>query len=222
MIPVKKLLKDMKYLVTKRDTIYCNQFPYNCGFIHANGATSYDCIGLWKTYINNPETVYKKTPYGFYVKPGLVVPDGWSELDLLNNCTHVQWGDFSNIVPGSYLYMEGHAGIYVGDLFGKDSAVNVIECTTGWGVNGVCASWIDLNTGARRDMHRGNQIFSWEAHGRMSKFIDYSTKRKKTYKQIAKEVIEGKWGIYPLRKRELEKAGYNYEKVQKMVNEMLK
>lgn len=45
---------------------------------------------------------------------------------------------------------------------------------------------------------------------------------KKTVAQIAKEVIDGKWGNGTARKTALEKAGYNYNEVQKLVNELLK
>lgn len=44
---------------------------------------------------------------------------------------------------------------------------------------------------------------------------------KKTNEEIAKEVIAGKWKNWPERKVLLEKAGYNYEVIQKIVDEML-
>lgn len=45
---------------------------------------------------------------------------------------------------------------------------------------------------------------------------------KKSVTEIAKEVINGKWGNGQDRKNRLTKAGYNYNKVQKKVNELLK
>lgn len=45
--------------------------------------------------------------------------------------------------------------------------------------------------------------------------------RKKTVEEIAREVIAGKWGNGNVRKRKLKKAGYNYETVQKKVNQLL-
>lgn len=45
--------------------------------------------------------------------------------------------------------------------------------------------------------------------------------RYKELEYIAKEVIDGKWGNGPVRKRRLEKAGYNYLEVQKCVNCLL-
>ena len=46
-------------------------------------------------------------------------------------------------------------------------------------------------------------------------------KKKKTVDELAKEVIDGKWGNDEARKTALEKAGYNYGEVQKKVNQLL-
>lgn len=45
---------------------------------------------------------------------------------------------------------------------------------------------------------------------------------KKTNTELAKEVIAGKWGNGTDRRKRLEAAGYNYDAVQKLVNEMLR
>lgn len=45
---------------------------------------------------------------------------------------------------------------------------------------------------------------------------------KKSVTEIAKEVLQGKWGNGAERKRRLTQAGYNYAEVQKKVNQMLK
>ena len=47
------------------------------------------------------------------------------------------------------------------------------------------------------------------------------TSPKKTVDQLAKEVIEGKWGNGSEREKKLTAAGYNYRAVQKRVNELL-
>lgn len=44
---------------------------------------------------------------------------------------------------------------------------------------------------------------------------------RKTDVQIAKEVIEGKWGIGASRKTLITRAGYDYETIQKYVNRIL-
>lgn len=48
------------------------------------------------------------------------------------------------------------------------------------------------------------------------------TAKKKSNKTIAKEVIRGKWGNGQERKKKLTEAGYDYDAIQKLVNEMLK
>ena len=48
-----------------------------------------------------------------------------------------------------------------------------------------------------------------------------TTEPKKSITEVAKEVIQGKWGNMPERKVNLEKAGYNYADVQRTVNELL-
>ena len=48
-----------------------------------------------------------------------------------------------------------------------------------------------------------------------------STTAKKSITEVAKEVIQGKWGNGEERKRRLEEAGYNYADVQRTVNALL-
>lgn len=57
-------------------------------------------------------------------------------------------------------------------------------------------------------------------NGKCSKENNVTT--KKTNEEIAKEVIQGKWGNGQERKTRLTNAGYNYNDVQKIVNKMLK
>lgn len=44
---------------------------------------------------------------------------------------------------------------------------------------------------------------------------------KKTNEELAKEVIKGVWGNGKERRQKLEAAGYNYDEIQKLVNQML-
>ena len=44
---------------------------------------------------------------------------------------------------------------------------------------------------------------------------------KKTVAEIAKEVIQGKWGNGEERKKRLTAAGYDYGQIQRKVNELL-
>lgn len=43
----------------------------------------------------------------------------------------------------------------------------------------------------------------------------------KSLTEVAQEVIEGKWGNNPYRKKALTEAGYNYAEVQKIVNKLV-
>lgn len=51
---------------------------------------------------------------------------------------------------------------------------------------------------------------------------DVKKSTKKSIDTIAKEVIAGKWGNGDERKKKLTAAGYDYDAVQRKVNEMLK
>ena len=44
---------------------------------------------------------------------------------------------------------------------------------------------------------------------------------KSTSEQIAREVLDGKWGNGDERKARLEAAGYNYTEIQQLVNAIL-
>ena len=46
--------------------------------------------------------------------------------------------------------------------------------------------------------------------------------KKKSNKTIAKEVLAGKWGNNPERKKKLIAAGYDYEAIRKIVNKLAK
>ena len=52
--------------------------------------------------------------------------------------------------------------------------------------------------------------------------INYNNSNNKSIDEIAKEVMQGKWGNNPERKNRLVAAGYNYDVIQKRVNELCK
>lgn len=47
------------------------------------------------------------------------------------------------------------------------------------------------------------------------------TSTKKSNKEIAQEIIQGKWGDGETRKKKLEEAGYDYDAIQKIVNQLM-
>ena len=62
-----------------------------------------------------------------------------------------------------------------------------------------------------------------DGYGRPKYDEEYTpAKELKSIEEIAKEVLEGKWGNGDARKTALTKAGYNYSEVQKKVNELAK
>lgn len=183
-------IKRLKYLEANRSTFYSNSFPYNCGYIYAGGTMSFDCIGMVKSIINEPDIVYKWSPAGYYVRPGQVIPDT-TELGILNLCTEVSYR-FDNLTPGEYLYMSGHAGVYVGTFQDPSGTVNTIETTGAFG-GGTVSSWLDPSSGRRYNHKGGYQVGRWEAHGKLSRYIDYGPAPTPPAPS-GKVTVDGEWG----------------------------
>ena len=219
-----QMIKDLKH-IEERWTEYNNTYPYNCGYIWAAGFLSFDCIGLIKSYLNNPRIAYKTKPKGSWVQPGQVVPDGYGVVDMMKACGKKS-REFTKIEKCTLLEYEDrdHAGVYVGQFKDPSGVVNVIECCNDPVGSGVVTSYIDKE-GNRWDHKDGICLGKWIYWGKMTKWVEYpeaKKEEKKTVTAIAKEVISGKWGNYPERKEKLEKAGYDYEKVQAKVDAILR
>lgn len=133
---------------------------------------------------------------GKYLSNG--VPDINANTMISRYCQDVST-DFSVIIPGELVWMSGHIGVYIGDG-------NVIESSPRW-ENGIQITRLSQRT--------------WIKHGKF-RYIDYNTIVSKSIDEIAKEVINGKWGNGSQRKERLTGAGYDYKEVQAKVNEMLK
>lgn len=181
MIKVKDWIAALKHLALERVTYYDNTFPSNCGEINPDGSISFDCIGLVKSLINELDIAYKTSPAGYYVRPGQVIPDT-TEIGILNLCTNVGYDRFDQAKPGSYLYMQGHAGIFCGEFEDQSGICNVIECTVASFDSGVTTSYVAPD-GVRYNHKGGYAERKWTAHGELSKYIDYSPEKKiKKYK----------------------------------------
>ena len=163
------LVKGLKYVESQRRTFYSNQFPYNCGYIHPDGQQSWDCIGLVKCPINEPDIFYRTSPVGYYVKPGQVIPDT-TEFGILKLCTDVSYS-FSKIEKAEYMYMPGHGAWFVSEYRDPSGIVNTIEATAAMG-GGVLSSYCD-QYGNRYDHKGGTFLGRWEAHGKLSDYIEY-------------------------------------------------
>ena len=167
-----KMVKDLKHLET-RWTTYFNKFPFNCGYIWPAGFLSFDCIGLIKSYLNDPRIAYKKKPKGSWIRPGQTVPDGYGIVQMMKCCTK-RSKDFSKVPTCSLLMYEDldHGGVYVGEYKDPSGIVNTIECCNDPVGCGVVTSYTD-SKGYRWD-HKGGQCLGrWVQHGLMTKWVAY-------------------------------------------------
>lgn len=82
------------------------------------GYYAFDCSGTIKGILWG----WNEGKIPGYGKPGY--PPDTNEDGLLQSCTNVST-DFSKIVPGAFLWVSGHCGIYIGNK-------QAIECTPKW------------------------------------------------------------------------------------------
>ena len=159
----------------------------------------FDCVCLIKGILwgwnGNKNHVYGGADYG----SNGVKDMGADSIITSTYCTNIS-SNFNNIEIGEIVWMSGHVGIYIGNS-------QVVECTPAWKNN------VQITKLSQR---------KWLKHGKLN-YIDYTVETiKKSVDEIAKEVINGKWGNNPKRKELLEQAGYNYNEVQAKVNELVK
>lgn len=163
---------------------YCNNTSYNkqperTAMINAASADTFgfDCIcfvkGLLWGWNGNLNHVYGGATYQSNGVSDI------TESSMLNKCSDIST-DFSNIEVGEYLWMQGHAGIYVGNGLS-------VECTPKW-YNGVQI------TACNRDKTGYNRR-NWTKHGKLP-FIKYIQPEQKpseavapyTYEQFIKDI----------------------------------
>ena len=176
----KKQILDILFRLVKSKTCYNNSYPYNLGYVHQNGTQSFDCWNLHKAIINSRGKCVDFKP-GQYQKD-LSLTGDCDGATLLESCTE-RSRDFSKIkeMPwGTYIYMNGHAGWFIGEFELEDGKVyNVIECTAAWDRK-VLASYVDEKgqrchwKGCKPMKMKDGSICKWEWYGLLSKWIDYS------------------------------------------------
>lgn len=66
-----------------------------------------------------------------------------------------------------------------------------------------------------------SKVYGWGEYCDGVRVVRWVEDKKKTVTAIAKEVIDGLWGNGLTRKKHLIDAGYNYDEVQKKVNDLL-
>lgn len=178
------------------------------------GYFGFDCVCLIKALLWGWSGDSSKT-YGGATYTSNGVPDIGAD-SMIGVCKDVST-DFSKIEVGEVVWMKGHIGIYIGDGL-------AVECTPAW-ANKVQITACNC---AKSGYNRRN----WTKHGKLP-YVSYTGKNdagngsgvstgstKKTVDELAKEVLEGKWGNGDDRKKRLTAAGYDYAAVQKRVNEL--
>lgn len=103
-----------------------------------------------------------------------------------------------------------------GDNKGWPEHVGVVEAVAGGKITVIEGNY--KNAVGRRVIEvNGKNIRGYA----VPKFDKEPTVKPKSIDVIAKEVVEGKWGTGAVRKNKLKAAGYNYDEVQKRVNDLL-
>lgn len=183
------------HLATEVKTKYDNHFPYNCGYYHADGSFSFDCLNMIKALLWNWQ---ENRSVGYYCyKPGANGVEDVTENGLFA-LTYDQSTDFSFgavaicellIAPGN-----DHVGIFVGEFEDRNGNLcNVVECTTTWNERRVIGSWVDEN-GIRYGSQGGPQSYCWAKHGKLPQ-IDYEVKPEPQPEPKPQRVVEdGSWG----------------------------
>ena len=173
-------------IALNRKTKYSNEFPYNVGYY--DGTYIYwDCWNLGKTIIATRGSTVNNYTSGTKASAWYDTSIGLSDTDgdgLESACGNTLSSDFSNIVPGEWLFRDNsngycyHVGYYIGN--GK-----VIEATSDGSYN-VQVSTIDSSGHSNL---RGS-AWTWTYHGKVP-WIDYSgsgsaTHINKTYQSYLK------------------------------------
>lgn len=143
-------------------TRYSTNNDYNRGradlIMSASDDTfGFDCVNLLKGILWGWNADLKKV-YGGAQYASNDVPD-IGENAMIAKCSDVST-DFSNIIPGEMLWLDGHAGIYIGNGL-------AIECTPKW-ADGVQKTAVS-NIGTKK----GYNSRKWTKHGKLP-WIDYS------------------------------------------------
>ena len=170
------------------------------------GVKVHDCIGLIKGYLwcDNAEDL----------TPTYNAAQDKSANGMYNACK--ERGTLATMpdIEGILVFMNGHVGVYIGGGYviearGFSSGVVKTKLAgRGWTKWGKCPyiTYVAKTT----------------ASSKPAASTKPATSAKKSVDEIAKEVIAGKWGTGETRKSKLTAAGYNYDAVQKRVNELTK
>lgn len=124
----------------------------------------------------------------------------------LGNCIYIEYPRLNKIFQHAHL---DKINVKVGQVVDNNTRLGLTGATgTATGIH------LHLGMFPIGDWNKAYYSRNWED---VSKYIC----PEKSILEVAREVINGKWDNYPKRKELLEKAGYNYNEVQKRVNELL-
>ncbi len=177
--------KNIKRELSRTDV---NNKPYEQGMRSIeNKGFIFDCVGLIKGILwgwhGDSSFVY-----GGAVYISNDVPDVGAN-GMIKRCNNVST-DFSNIQKGEVVWLEGHIGIYVGEVDGVPGCV--VECTPRWNIapHGVKIS------GIKSLGYTGSYSRTWTKHGFLP-FVDYTekTEPKEEPKEEPKKETEEKGEI---------------------------
>lgn len=107
-----------------------------------------------------------------------------------------------------------------GDNKGTPDHVGIVEKVSGKTITVIEGNYSD-SVKRRKIQVNGRYIRGFGVPRYSEKTASTTTTKKKTVTELAKEVLAGKWGNGSDRKKRLTSAGYDYNAVQKKVNELL-
>lgn len=125
---------------------------------------------------------------------------------------------FCNIISDAGFYV----GVYASEswLINKIKNVKYPKWVASWGADNGKLGKTKADLGVMHQ-YTSKPLDKDVIYVPLSTFGLKTSSKKKTTTEIAKEVIAGKWGTGNTRKKRLIKAGYDYNKVQKKVNQLL-
>jgi len=166
---------------------------------------------------------------------------------LITKCYDIS-NDFKNIKHGEILWTNGHVGVYIGNRkvieataawegkvvysdIGLDGRRSRNGVNSGYWKKHGKLPYIEYIENKKENNKSLDKYVSevWngvygngeERKQKLGNIYNEVQKRVNEYIKMSEEVIEGKHGNYPERKNKLEALGYNYELVQKIVDEII-
>ena len=166
------------------------------------GEKVHDCVGLIKGYLWSDSNTDKTPRYN--------VNQDKSANGMYNVCKERGTIGTMPDIEGVLVFMDGHVGVYIGGGYVieamnfKNGVVKTKLAGRGWKRWGKCP-YITYESGSDT----------------ANKKPATSSTAKKSVETVAKEVLNGKWGVGDARKAKLKAAGYNPDEVQAAVNKLI-